>query len=525
MVAVVVDQLRADLLTRYDSLFTGGLRRLLDGGLHFPAGRHDHAGTSTGPGHATIATGVHPSRHGIVGNTWYEPDTVPPAAGGPEARPTAWRSVYSVEDTAAPLPGAPEAEGRSPANLLRPGLADWIVERWPGARVVSVSGKDRSAVTMAGRAPGHVYWFLDGPGRFTTSTHYRKELPGWLERFNRDRLPELLGDTVWESSVPERWRGLTRRDTVPYEGDGEHTWFPHRYALEAAPPGGAAPDPAAFHRWVARTPALDRATVELAVEAVRELGLGAGPGVDYLSVALSQVDRVGHDYGPLGREQLDNLLRLDRSLGRLLEALDREVGPDRYRLVLTADHGVLTIPEYRAEQGLDGRRLRPEERRAFLSAVRDAVGGAGAGASPATGDGPVLERAREVADRFDYVADVLPADGGPGAAPGPEGEPADSFAVLFRRSYHAERRTGPLRDFGLAVRWGEGVRSSWAGGTGTTHGSPYWYDRNVPILFYGPGIEPGTSDRPARTVDVAPTLARLVGLEPPDDLDGEPLVP
>src|SRR5688572_29688449 len=158
VVMVVVDQLRADLLDRYEPVLAGGFRRLRREGFRFTGARHAHAITETAPGHATIATGVHPSRHGIVANTWLE------------QRGTEWASVYSVAG-AAPIVGAPESPGRSPANLLRTGIADWISDAAPGARVVSLSAKDRSAILLGGRSRGHVYW-IGEDGSFTTSSHY-----------------------------------------------------------------------------------------------------------------------------------------------------------------------------------------------------------------------------------------------------------------------------------------------------------------------------------------------------------------
>jgi hypothetical protein len=59
-----------------------------------------------------------------------------------------FRSVYSFEDRSASLVGS-EGEGRGPDNLRRTGLADWLLERDPVARVVSVSGQDRSAIATS----------------------------------------------------------------------------------------------------------------------------------------------------------------------------------------------------------------------------------------------------------------------------------------------------------------------------------------------------------------------------------------
>jgi len=216
VVYVVVDQLRGDLLERYDSLFTGGFRRLHDEGFRFLSVTHDHAKTSTAAGHATLSTGVFPFRSGIVANEWLER-----TADG-------WRSVYSVEDTLTHILGLPVLEGRSPKNLLRGGLADWIAEADSGAIVVSASRKDRAAITMAGKTRGHVYWITENQGRFVTSGFYADDYPAWVVRVNRDEMPRIFGDSIWEQTMPEAARALSRGDTAEYEGDGGPTGRPIR---------------------------------------------------------------------------------------------------------------------------------------------------------------------------------------------------------------------------------------------------------------------------------------------------------
>jgi hypothetical protein len=202
IVSVSIDQLRGDLVEHYDSLFSGGFRRLLDDGYRFLGTTHAHAKTSTAPGHATLGTGVFPSRSGIVGNSWLE------------RSPEGWRSVYSVEDSLSHILGFPAMEGRSPVNLLRGGLADWLVAEDSSAIIVSVSRKDRAAIGLAGRARGHVYWIIPNQGKFVTSSYYAEGYPGWVERFNLEDMPRIFGDSVWEQTLPLEARGHTRGDTA-----------------------------------------------------------------------------------------------------------------------------------------------------------------------------------------------------------------------------------------------------------------------------------------------------------------------
>jgi len=492
-VLVVADQLRADLVVRYQDLFEGGFRRLLDEGYQFTQASHAHAGTFTAPGHATLSTGVYPSRHGIVSNDWSE------------ETPEGWVTRYNILDADSPILGQPDLDGRSPRDLLRDGLADWIVEHNPEARVLSVATKDRSAVLMAAKTQGEVYWNESVAGGFVTSSYYRNAYPDWVERFNRTSMPGIYGDPVWESSVPASAEGRSRPDANAYENDGEHTTFPHDAREEVREI-----DTFRFREWVRNnTPRLDEATLGLALAGLEEMGLGRRGGLDYLAVGFSQPDYVGHRFGPLSREQLDEVLRLDRLLGTLMTALDEQVGEGRWVLALSADHGVVDLPEWREEQGLSGGRVSRDDLRALREELR---GELDSGDPDEAGD-----RMARYARELPFVEAVYSQDALV------RGELADSFAVLYRNSYHDGRVYGLLGRVGLDVRLTEGWISD-GSARGTTHGSPYWYDRHVPLFFLGAGVRAGRSDEPAYTVDVAPTLASLAGVAPPDDVDGRLLL-
>lgn len=496
VVYVVVDQLRADLLDRYDTVFSGGLARIRTQGHRWVNATYDHAQTSTSPGHATAVTGVHPYRHGLVGNNWMEETD------------DGWESVYALRDLDSPVVGHPDMEGRGPANLDREGLAEWMVQADPRSQVVSLSGKDRAAIAMAGRAPGHVYW-LDGErGRFLTGEYYRAEYPDWLGRFHEEVFPEIWSDTVWNSRVPDWARELSRPDTFAYEGDGVNTYFPHRASNEVADPSSESE----LGGWRERGPYPDKATLELARMAVQELELGRGEAPDYLALALSQVDRVGHDYGPLSREQLDNLIRLDQGLGEFMDFLDQEVGEGRWMLALTADHGVMDLPEARTEAGIYGRRISPSESSELVRRAEEAA--------EAAGDDP-LARSRAAAQEalsHDWIEDAFAWEDLL------NGEPADTLQALFPRSYHPERALAPLGHLGVAIRTVEGAYSGrYPAGTG--HGSPYYFDRHVPFILMGPGIPAGMSEERVSIVDLAPTVAHFMGIPAPDDLDGRVVLP
>ena len=491
-ILMVVDQLRPDLLERYDALFVGGFRRLLDEGYRFTNATHDHALTSTGPGHTTLATGVYPTRHGIVGNSWSE------------FIEGEWQSVYSMEDLSRPVLGYPELPGRSSANIDRRGLPDWIRDDDPRSRVVSISRKDRSAIGLAAKAVGEVYWLTDRGGEFVTSDFYHSEYPDWVAEFNATTLPLVYSDTLWESSIPPEALSLTRPDTSRFELEGEYTAFPHlaRDLVDAA-------DPGELNHWRWQyTPFPDRAVVSLATEAIQELQLGQRGGLDYLGIALSQTDVVGHRFGPLSREQLDNLLRLDLDLGRFFSFIDEAVGSGRWVLAVSADHGVLDIPEHLLERGVDARRLTRGDRSELRAYIQSALDGLYEDEVPEDAVKAALITLPFVAAAYTF-SDVE------------SGVPADSFQLFFARSHSRTRVVGPAGETGVYVRYEPNVVSSST--NRASHGTPYYYDRHVPLIFLGGTIRPGVSDDQVATVDVAPTLAWLIGTPAPDDLDGRVL--
>jgi len=494
VVAIVVDQLRADLIDRYEAVFNGGFRRFLDEGFRFTEASHAHARTSTAPGHATLATGVFPSRHGLVANSWSQ------------RRGVRWESLYAVQDLDSPILGfenEPLLGGRSPRNMLREGLPDWIRAANSDARRVSISRKDRAAIPMGGKSTEHVYWILPELGRFITSTHYMKRYPRWLNRFNERVMPGIMEPTVWESLVPEQHRSLARADSVPYEGDGIHTSFPHISSAE-----NPDDDSQQQHNvWAIEQPRADDAVMALAFTVIEELDLGQRDDVDYLAISLSAVDRVGHPYGPFSQEVLSTLINVDRLLGELFDELDARVGEGGWVVGLSADHGVVAMPEYAQAMGnTEAERFSDPEVRAQLSQALNDV--AREGGSRTT----IAERlAREVEKRGLVAGAYTHHDL-------TRGEPADSFAILFRNSYYPGRAWDVLSKFEVEVRFGEGDYVGFP--RRTNHESPYWYDRHVPMMFLGAGVAPGVSDEPVYTVDFAPTLAAFVGVPVPDYLNG-----
>lgn len=496
VLVVAVDQLRSD---RLDPGLPGGLGRLAREGRVFAEAAHAHADTSTCPGHASMLTGRHPGPAGIPGNAFVERDTL--------------RTQYCVADDspdAAVIGG--ERGGRSPRNLRVTALGDWMKAAHPGTRVFSVSGKDRAAIALGGRRPDAAYWMDWRSGGFTTSRYYLDELPGWVTQWRFPGLPP-----AWEHASGHPPNGA-RRDDYPAEDP--------RY-------GRTSPHPLEFVAQLAASPFGDELALDFARTLVEAERLGRSEHPDLLALGLSSTDAVGHLWGPESQEARDALRRLDAALGSFLGALERRLGRGRVLVVLTSDHGVLPLPEWLQEQGrsecpLEGGRRSWDDARAAVAAALEAEFGA-PGSTPwlaqyeasltvnralAEARGveveAVIALARDHLAREPGVARVWTgAEIAAGAGPEP-------FAVLYRNSRDPERSgdlvVQPLRDC---------LFSSLE--FGTSHGSPYAYDREVPVVFFGAGVEAGIVRGPAAPVDIGPTLAAALGIPAPPELDGRVL--
>ncbi len=317
VVVIAVDQLRADYIDRFRTSFgPAGFNLFLEHGARFVTARYQHAITETCPGHAVMLTGSYGMVNGIVANDWYD------------AR--AKRAMYCAEDTTVTLVGAREA-GRSPRNLIAGTVGDMLRTQTAGrGRVITVSGKDRSAIMLGGKRADAAYWPVESA--FVTSTYYRPDLPAWVRAFNASRPVARYVGRRWDRALPAAAYAAMGADDVRYERDvaGLGRTFPH---------------PIASAQAVDYTPFSDEIVADFAMRAVTAESLGRDTVPDLLGIGFSATDRVGHTFGPNSHEIMDDVVRLDRTLARLFDFLNREVGLDNVLLVLTADHGVAPFPE------------------------------------------------------------------------------------------------------------------------------------------------------------------------------------
>ena len=525
---ITVDQLRGDLPFRYEARYPkGGFRYLLDEGVWYTNAHHAHACTETIVGHTTLATGADPAVHGMVSNVWFDRQLD--------------RLVYNVEDARYPIltPGAgvdvetefdptqaiAGSDGRSPAAIRTTTFGDGLSLSSAGrAKVFGVSVKDRGAISMAGHS-GKAFWFSKRSSEFVTSNYYYDEYPDWVKQWNNRRLPDRYAGQAWTLLEPRAGYLFGDSDDQPWETElpGFGRTFDH--------PFGAAED-RFFTTLLTVSPAGDELTQEFAEALIVGEGLGEDEVTDYLSISYSSVDYVGHIFGPSSLESEDNMLRLDRTLARLFAYIDEHVGLKNTLIVLSADHGGPDAVGYARQFGIDAggvdvAALTSAELQAKVSAQfgvdvplietffqpylyldREAIRSNGL-------DQADVERfvARQLTDIDGILVGVSSSDLTAGRLP-------QSPVIERIRRNHNPSRSGDvyvvyrphwfINDFdGLAVS--------------SVHGSPWRYDSHVPIVFAGFGMQPARPSRAVHTVDVASTLASVVGSSLPASAVGEPL--
>ena len=487
IVFLTIDQMIPDYFARFGGQFTGGLHRLQSGGVLYTNGYQDHATTETAPGHASTMSGRFPVHTGIVRNT----------AG--------------VNDNAHPLIGG-NGPGASPFRFQGTTVTDWLIKADPRSRALSVSRKDRGAILPIGRSKQSVFWFTND-GRFTTSSWYADTLPTWLTSFNARQLPQRMAGTSW--TLLRSANSYAEADSQPIESLGRNFMFPHVVPADSV----------LAARAISDDPRMDWLTLQAAMAGLDAMQLGNGPATDVLAISLSTTDAIGHRYGPDSREIHDQMLRLDRYLGEFLDSLYKVRDSSKIIVALTADHGVQPFPELHFA-GQPGATLRVNAD-SVLSATKLALAARG------------LDTARAL----DFEFGMLFADS---AAFRAANIPLDSvlttMAVAFRRVPGVARvdkrsdlaKADTVHD-AVARRWLHALPPSlpvvmlvspkpfvyWNGVNYATHGSPNDRDARVPILFYGPGFARGVSrTRTVRVVDIAPTLAKRIGVTPTEPLDG-----
>lgn len=513
VVVLVVDGLPSEQVQRYrDQFGQGGFRRLLEEGASYSNAHQAHGVTVTAVGHAAILSGAYPYQHGVIGNNWIDPLTR--------------ASVYCTEDAAYTYIGEKTraGDGTSPAKLNVDTLGDGM--RYASgnrSKVVTVSGKDRGAILLAGKT-GTAYMYMENSGNFASSTYYMKSHPEWVQRYQATRPQDRYYGKSWTPLLADTAYANDASDAFYPAKVGASNSFPFSYYSESG-----SLDADYFNR-LKSGPFLDELTLDFARAAVEGEGLGmSAAGVpDLLGISLSAHDYVNHAFGPESKMSHDHLQRLDRMLAGFFSFLDKRVGMDNVVVVLTADHGFANVPEFSQSQHVDAQRIDSGKLIAALNAhltekyAADKLVVAASMPNIYLDYALIEKRGLRREEVETAAARFLLAERGIVQAYTRTQFEGDRVSdtrtgLLMRRAWH-RRLSG---DIVIVTRpyWYFG-----AGTTGTSHGSPYAYDTNVPLIVMGKRwFKPGYYGQYAEVVDIAPTLAHLLHLRPPAAAEGRVL--
>jgi len=515
VVLLVIDQMRGDYVDKFLPQWTGGLKRLVEEGAWFRDAAFPYAATETCVGHATISTGAFPATHGMVANAWWDRKDQKMVTCTADPDP----SVKNIGYAGATPKGADTAW-----RMEIPSFAEELKFQTSGAtRIVSFSLKARAAITMAGHKADAVTWF--DSGAWVTSSPYGTQ--PFIEEQAKSHPAKADFGKTWAPSLPASayWYGEKTIGAVPPEG-----WdltFPHPLRGKT---GVGEPDSAFYEQW-ASSPYADTALTDLAEKAVDALKLGSSSGTDFLAVSYSSVDLAGHEFGPRSREIQDILIRLDKDLGNLFAHLDEKVGRGNYVVALSADHGVVPIPEDMQSTGADAGLLHLPEVQERIEKALESFNYAKPAVARISGSDiyfvpGVYEKLQHDPAATQVVLDAALSQPGVAAVYRAEElreRPATQSPTLraFANSYFPGR-SGDLfilpRPYWLLDGTPLGKPRSY----GTGHGVPYNYDQHVPVLLMGFGIQPGQYFQPITPADIAPTFAALCGITLASR-DGHPL--
>jgi predicted AlkP superfamily pyrophosphatase or phosphodiesterase len=492
VVGIIIDQFRYDYLTRFRLDYHGGLDRMMSQGALFTNAFYAQVPTVTAVGHSLFMSGAMPAVSGIVGNTWYDRQEA--------------KVVTSVCDwDVAIVGGHSEQEGKkctdsdpsSPKRLLVSTLGDELRDAHEDSKVIGISIKGRSAILPSGHRANGAFWFDDVTGNFISSTFYMNGLPAWANSFNERKLSAEYLDRKWEGFPKWSFRGTSK---APYE------------KLPAGPWG-------------------NELIEQFAEQALTGEKLGQHGATDLLTVSFSSNDYVGHAVGPDAPEVRDMAIRTDQLLGKLFARVDQQVGLKNVVIVVSADHGVAAMPDRDKADKMPGGYVSGS----FEKIVQDAL-------TARFGQAEWLIPSGETSLYLNRTAmqNFKTQDGK--SVTEEEVYHVAKEALLSNPELHVARvytrqqlDNGIAGDFiGRAEVNGYYPKRSGdiaivlepnyiPGNHGTSHFSPYAYDRHVPVLFLGPGIKPGHYDNTIQVNDIAPTLATILDVQIPSGSSGRVL--
>lgn len=516
VVVMVVDGLPHEQVVRYRQQFTqGGFQRLLDQGAWFSQAHQGHGVTVTAVGHAAVLTGAYPYQHGIISNKWVVPQTL--------------EDMYCTADTEHQYLSeeTKKDDGTSPKNLRVTTLGDELrYATGKQAKVVTVSGKDRGAILLAGKT-GTAYMYMERSGNFASSSYYMKQHPDWVNKYNAAKPQDRFYGQRWNLLLPESAYQADASDDLVTKADKadpkseNFNRFPFIYSSESGKPD------ASYYKKLKTGPYVDQLTLEFARAAIEAENLGKNPAgvTDILGISLSSHDYVNHSFGPESRMSHDHLQRLDRMMAEFFTYLDKRIGLDNVIITLTADHGFPNVPEFSQTMNLSAQRFDTKAMLKSLNELLNSKYGSDKLISKWSYPGLLINWelvAQKGIKRDELEASIsefiLKQEGIANVFSRSQLEngrmPATRLGTLMQRAWNKQVSPDILVVTKPFWYFGEGV-------SGTSHGSPYFYDTNVPLMIMGKNwIKPGNYSQGAEVQDLAPTLAHILRLRAPAASEG-----
>ena len=509
VVSIVVDQMRFDNLDKYkESYSNNGFNRLIREGFNLKNNHFNYVPTVTGPGHSSISTGSTPKTHGIVGNNWFNKKTQ--------------KDVYCTTDlNYENLGGNAYSAKMSPNNLLVNTLGDLNrIENDMNSKTISIAIKDRGSILMGGRKANAAYWFYGkDKGEWVSSKYYMEELPEWVDNFNNsDIVSTYIGEwnTLYDINSYKESRSDDNNFEKSFKGDPSVTFPYDLNKLKHLNDG---------YDMLKETPFGNNLTTDFAIKAISNEKLGKDQFTDVLTISYSSTDYIGHNFGVDAKETQDAYLRLDLEIERLLYFLDSYVGENEYTLFLTADHGASKIPAYLNSIGIKSQNIEEGTVKNILKDVLFKSYGSNQLISKVMNSqiylndeiinslnlsfNSIEKTIINTLNQLEYIDKVYTSEDII------NGNFDSGYELLIQNGYNV------LRSGDIIFKLKENVISY--GNKGTTHGSGYTYDTHVPLIFFGKKIVQGESNVKTKITDIAPTIAKLLGLKQMSDSTGEVL--
>ncbi|KAB1154586.1 alkaline phosphatase family protein [Tenacibaculum aiptasiae] len=510
VVGVVIDQMRYDYLIRFASKYgEDGFKRLLEDGFSLENAHYNYIPTYTAVGHASIYTGTTPTNHAIISNTWYDKYTK--------------EMVYCVDDSNYNTVGYDGDGGKkSPNRMLTTTITDQLkLAQNMNGKTIGVAIKDRSAILPAGHAADGAYWFYGRDiGKWITSSYYMNNLPNWVQEFNNSKIVDEYLKQPWETLYDINTYTESIADDnnfeKPFKGE-EKPIFPHDIPNLKSENKN--------YSIIKATPAGNTLTTDFAKAAIIGENLGKSEFIDFLAISYSSTDYVGHQFGVASKEVEDTYLRLDKDLADLFQFLDTEIGEDNYTLFLTADHAAVQVPAYLKSVKIPADYFSYTEFKTYVNDITKKCFNSDALVESISNFQIFLnkEKIEELKLDVHTVAQKI-------------ADEAINYKNIYKSVTAKTLQTTTFTN-GILNSLQNGYNQKFSGDIllipnpstlsayykngGTSHGSGYSYDTHIPLIFYGNGINQGSSKKKYEIIDIAPTISNLLQIEFPNGTTGK----